>query len=211
MRKQKQSTIAVRVNGRDYEKPFDRGCGACTSPWLAEIDEGLAAGHSYSLIRDSLKGRRPPCPPIDVIAVHVGHLAAPHMAQRREMERHYRESGGDPAEGYTINTVRGMTQLILQRGMTRMASGDIEPESRDVLAALKIQARLDEQAAGERNAAGDAAVWEQAFIEFFDIVRGHLDDRAWDAFLAEVNAAPAVAALRLRKHQQHEQPAVGAA
>ena len=173
----------VLIGGREYPKPFDHTCPVCRSPWLISIDEMLAEGYSYSAIRKMLAGRRPASPREHHIAAHLPHLAEPHRKMRADVEA---SAAGE--EPLSLAGLPEVTRAVISRGFQELAAGRLEVTSRDLVAALRLQAQLDRSDAGGL----DANAWQSAFLEFFALVRKHMNAAQWQAFTAEVYDSPAI-------------------
>lgn len=179
----------VMIGETAFEKPFDARCGACRSPYGADIDQALAEGYSYKMVRSLFAGRRPACPNDAILRAHVscGHLAAPHLKARLAVEQSVAGRGGDSATasaGY-----EEALKAIIQHGAGMLASGLLDVRASDMVAAARLQAQLDARRDGE---GVEASAWQQAFMTFFEIVRHHLSPNQWKAFVAEVYASPEI-------------------
>jgi hypothetical protein len=182
----------VMIGETAYEKPFDATCGACRSPYAPDIDQALAEGYSYKMVRSLFAGRRPKCPNDVILRAHVayGHLAAPHLKARLAVEASVAERGGDSST--TSAGYEEALAAIIQHGTGLLASGMLEVRASDMVAAARLQAQLERARDGE---GVEASVWQGAFMTFFEIVRKHLSPNQWKAFVAEVYASPEVRAV----------------
>jgi hypothetical protein len=182
----------VMIGETAYEKPFDATCGACRSPYAADIDQALAEGYSYKMVRSLFAGRRPKCPNDVILRAHVafGHLAAPHLKARLAVETSVAERGGDSST--TSAGYEEALAAIIQHGTGLLASGMLEVRASDMVAAARLQAQLERARDGE---GVEASAWQAAFMEFFEIVRRHMSHEAWKRFVAEAYASPAIRAV----------------
>jgi hypothetical protein len=189
--------IPVRIGGQDHLKPWDPACPACQSPWLLEIDELLAAGHSCEAITRLLAGRRPPPPEPGGLAPHVIHLAVPH----RDSRLHLEDAAAARGEEHGLSLVRDPDVLdaIIRRGYERMTAGTENPAvMRETLQAMRL--RLDMQRAALEETA-DASEWEEAFLAFFELARRYIPQASYDDFARELSALPVITELRQRRQE----------
>lgn len=181
-------TISIRIGDRDYDKPYDPGCRACTSPWALQIDHWLAAGYPAAWIQQQLAQRRSKLP-VPVLTGHVPHLAPPHLADRERLAPGGKEGDGPAASLGAVNSV------LIRRAFEALVNGDesmAELAPRDLLQALKLQLQIDREE--EARARGTAEEWQQAFAEFFSIARAHLGE-AFGPFLRDVYASQAISRM----------------
>jgi hypothetical protein len=182
----------VMIGEQAFEKPFDATCGACRSPYAADVDQALAEGYSYKMVRSLFAGRRPACPNDAILRAHVayGHLAGPHLKARLAIEESVAQRGGDSST--TSAGHEEALTAILRHGVGLLASGMLEVRASDMVAAARLQAQLERARDGE---GVEASAWQAAFMTFFEIVRRHLSPGQWKAFVAEVYASPEIRAV----------------
>jgi hypothetical protein len=182
----------VMIGETAYEKPFDATCGACRSPYAADIDQALAEGYSYKMVRSLFAGRRPACPNDVILRAHVayGHLAAPHLKARLAVEESVAGRGGDSS--VTSAGYEEALAAIIQHGAGLLASGLLEVRASDMVAAARLQAQIDRARDGE---GVEASVWQAAFMNFFEIVRKHMSQNQWKAFVADAYSSPEIRAV----------------
>jgi hypothetical protein len=171
----KITTLPTRTvllpSGEQADAPYDRTCGACRSPWVAEVDQGLINGLTPAAIRSSLAGRQPGAPNERIIRVHIAHLADGQREVRQLLE--------DPGR-LQVDTSDLLDQ-IYARGWRAMAEGMMEVSSADLMRAMALKAKIDAQ----QQAHASAEAWQAAFMAFFEIVRRYLPPADWAAFQAE--------------------------
>lgn len=183
-------TRIVVIGGREHEKPWDPSCGACRSPWMQSIDACLAEGYSIRNIHKLLAGRRPAVPNEVILRAHIEHLAEPHRKARLAFEE-AAEARGDDTTVTSARTDDALAQVI-RLGNELLAHGELEVSTKDMLAAIKLQAQL----ARERDGEGvEASAWQGAFMSFFEIVRRYLTHDQWKAFVDDVYASPEIRAV----------------
>jgi hypothetical protein len=190
MAKTRQITRRVVIGGREYDKPWDPSCGACRSPWLAQIDAALAEGYSLRQLRKFMAGYRPAIPNEQILRAHIAHLADPHRKARLAFEEAAEARGDDTTSSPA--QLSDALQAIVRTGVENLTHGDLEIQARDMLAAMKLLVQLEAQRNGE---GVEAPAWQAAFMEFFEIVRKHMNPGQWKAFTADVYASPAIRAV----------------
>jgi hypothetical protein len=189
---ERQPQRLVMIGEQAFEKPFDATCGACRSPYAADLDQALAEGYSYKMVRSLFAGRRPRCPNDVILRAHVarGHLAAPHLKARLAVEESVARRGGDSSTA-SAGYEEALAALI-RHGTGLLESGMLEVRASDMVAAARLQAQLERARDGE---GVEASAWQGAFMVFFEIVRKHLSPVQWRAFVAEVYASPEIRAV----------------
>lgn len=178
----------VIIGTEEFEKPYDPSCPVCRSPWHLTIDELISEGYAYGAIRRMLSGRKPRCPNAEHMAGHLPHLAEPHRKLRLQLEEAAAERG-DTNQGLSLVNVSDATKALIQKGYAALAAGEMEVTSRDLLRAMTLQAQLDRTAA---SSSVSTEAWQGVFVEMLGLVRHHLSPAAWQAFVADVYASPAI-------------------
>lgn len=186
----KQLTRRVVIGGKEYDKPWDLNCGACRSPWLAQIDAMLAEGYSLRQIRKHLAGLRPAPPNEQILRTHIAHLADPHRKARLAFEE-AAESRGDDTTAHGAQLTDAL-QAVIRAGTERLAHGELDVQTRDMLAAMKLMEQIERNRTGE---GVEASAWQAALMEFFEIVRKHLTPAQWRAFVIDVYDSPTIRAV----------------
>ncbi len=181
-------SVTIRIGDQDYEKPWVPSCGACTSMWLGQIDNLLAAGWSASSIVSHLRSRRPQPPRAPVITAHVPHLAQPHYEQRVQAER---SRGVELDDGVPVPDLGNVAEIALQKVMSGMASGAIVPPLRDVVSAMRLRQQIAADSAG----LASQEAMQAALMEIFEIARRHLSGPAWEAFTRDIYNSDALVLL----------------
>lgn len=184
------ATRRVVIGGREYDKPWHPGCGACRSPWMINIDSMLAEGYSLRSIRKHLAGRHPAVPNEPILRTHIAHLAEPHRKARMAFEEAAAARGEDTAtSGATIGDALGE---LIRQGHEALVHGEMDLQARDLTRAIQLQMRLEQSRASE---GVEASAWQAAFMEFFEIARRQLSPQQWGAFVTEVYESPAIQAV----------------
>jgi hypothetical protein len=181
--------VVVTEEGTSWEKPFEWSCGACRSPYGDQLDQALAEGWSYKAVQKFFAGRKPACPNMVILRYHVehGHLIPPHLKARLAFE----EAASSRGEDTGSESAKGEDVLaaILRHGNAQLLSGMVDVKASDMVAAVRLQ----EQMAARRDGEGvEASAWQQAFMEFFELVRGHLTPAQWRQFVGDAYSSPAI-------------------
>ena len=183
----KQATRRVVIGGAEYDKPYEYGCGACRSPWLQQIDVMLAEGYALAQIVKHLGGLKPRPPNVEILRAHIPHLAEPHLKARRSFEAEAEARGDDTTtQGARLSDA---LQRVVRAGSERLALGEVVIEPRDMLKATDLLLKIQRSEAAE---GVEASAWQQAFMEFFEIVRRRLTPDQWRSFVAEVYDSPVI-------------------
>lgn len=186
----KTLTRRVVIGGREFDKPWDPACGACRSPWLGHIDSALAEGYSLRQVSKLLAGRRPAVPNETILRSHIQHLAEPHRKARLAFEEAAEARGDDTA--LTPARLEDALDAIIRQGREQLAHGELEVGAKDMIAAMRLVAQMERARDGE---GVEASAWQAAFMEFFELVRRHLDYKQWKAFVQDVYDSPSIRAV----------------
>jgi hypothetical protein len=187
LRSNSLATRRVVIGGQAYDKPWDRDCGACRSPWLAQIDGMLAEGYALRTIRKHLAGLRPAVPNEPILRSHIRHLAEPHRKARLTFEE-AAEARGDDTTTSGATASDALNELIRQ-GQQALVHGELDLQARDLTRAIQLQMQLDRSRASE---GVEASQWQAAMIEFFEISRRIMKPEQWSEFVSEVYASPVI-------------------
>lgn len=173
--------MVVLPDGNAVEAPWVAACGACRSPWIIEIDRGLASGLSLTALRGELRNRHPACPNEQILREHIDHLPVAQREMRRNLED----------AGRTIVGVDEAVREVITRGFRQLAEGTMEISASDWMRALALQDKIN--AADQRVASAEA--WQQAFLAFFEIARRHMSPAEWHSFRSECSVSPEILAV----------------
>lgn len=168
------SMIMVEVAGAQYPMKRVSQCRTCTSPHRRDIERLILEGVSYNLIAEEIGAReetgRWPHPAASSIRKHVieNHMPIGATTERALIERRSKELGRD-LEGHRESLIdyQAANELIIQRGMARMARGELKPTMGDLLNAIRNQHNFA-QAAEE---GVDAAAWQDALLAYMEVVQ----------------------------------------
>lgn len=172
------------ADGTERQAPYDPRCGACRSPWVTAIDQGLMDGLTPEAIKHDLANRRPSCPTIEIIRRHVAHLAQPQRELRQLLD--------DPDRS-AVGVTEALT-LVINSGFQAAADGLMPVSSSDWLKALSLMSKIETQR--ERYASAEA--YQAAFMAFFEICKRYMKPAEWAAFSAECYSSPEILAVSNR-------------
>lgn len=147
-----EGVVMLRVgNGRAPYK-FVTNCNTCQSPHRAYIEEQLAKGIAIATIvrevSDLDHGEQRSAPSWESVK---NHLAKSHMPldlarTRGVMEDRAREVGQAISDEVDIHVdYVAANRLIVQKGIDRIVTGEIQPDVKDVLSATRALADIDRQ------------------------------------------------------------------
>lgn len=181
------SMVMVEVNGQQYPMKRLPTCYTCMSPYRRDIELALIEGQSYrSIAKDiadyEVQPRQPwPHPTPASIRHHVqqNHMPLGPTAERALIEERAREIGRD-LENYGSSLVDHVSanKLVIQRGMTSLARGDLKPTMGDLLTAIRTQQTI-EQAAED---GVDSAAWQEALVAYMEVAQQFIPHDAIQAY-----------------------------
>lgn len=206
-----QSTVAIRVGDREYDKPYDPACPVCASPVMLQVDTLLSYGWTYERIRDYMGSMRPAgvrVASVSALRRHIAHLAAPHAEARRQLEEDAAARGMSTDSGSSPVSTADLARLTLQKAYQNLQDNGSEASVRDAALMLKLQREIDrdEQA---RQAQGDVEQWRRAVQELLWLCRKHLGPN-WAAFAADVRGNETLLALMPRREETADDDAAAA-
>ena len=108
---------------------------------------------------------------------------------------------GPALPAFEVASTPALLQLLIQRGYERLAAGEMTISSKDLLAALRLQAQFG---ALRRDQPGDRA-WQDAMVTLLDAAKEHLGPDRFRDFLADVRDRPG---LRVAGSQHGQQAAL---
>lgn len=192
--------LNVRVGDTTVPYKTEPGCKVCASgQHRLGIESRIAAGEVYSAIVRALPADLGLTPRNLADHYRNGHTGAQHAAVRLVTARKA-ESTSRAVESLTeaVAGNLGFAHAVVGRVQQRMARGDVEPEVRDALAALRLIAQA-EMAAGERHTADEFITVMLILIE---MAREIMTPAQWDTWTDGLAANPLLRDLMA----QHEPP-----
>lgn len=165
------SVVMIDVGGRQYPMRTVNQCRTCMSPYRLEIEQAILEQRSYQSIAAILTDRTPghlPNPGSQSVRDHVrkGHMPIGPTAERALVEERAQAIGRD-IETYTAGLANYATvnELVIQRGMDRLASGQLQPTMTELLAAIRMQHTIE--AVSEEGL--DSAAWQEAMMIYMEV------------------------------------------
>lgn len=207
------SIIQVEVHGRKYDAVSHRACHTCTHPARAEIEMKIVQGHTYRSIADMYSGTEWTQPDGEVITLpsvawgaifhHFKNKHLPtELAVLRTIADNRAVEMGQNYEAQVDHIVDGHTfaQQVLTKTQQRLASGELQPDLKDGLAAAKLIQEIEQGATGSV----DAEAWSQAFIVYFEHARRFMDDETWKRFSEALSTDPILLGIQRRQNASPE-------
>lgn len=195
------SLVMTRIGGQDYPLRSEPNCKTCQSPQRLFVEAELVRGRSYRSIARSLDGLpagEKGHPSHESIANHVkqGHVPVAQSVQRRIIERRAIEVGRSiEADEDVLADHVTVSQMIVQRGLEKVADGTLDLKASDIIAASRFLHDVEKSAGGEVN----AEVWVEAVMEYMEIAQQFIPPAAWTAYSAALNQSPVLRALAERQ------------
>lgn len=194
------SMIMVEVNGQQYPMKTVTQCRTCMSPYRRQIEQYLIEGMSYGWIATEVSGyeKRPnqrfDHPTLYSIREHVArnHMPLGPTAERALIEQRSQEIGRD-LEGYqgSLADYAAANQLIISRGMAKMARGELSPSMGDLLNAVRMQHSI-EQAKEE---GVDSAAWQEALVAYMEVAQQFIPQESIQAYGQALAKHPVLRAM----------------
>lgn len=191
------SVVMVEVNGTVYPMRTESRCFTCQSPYRLEIERLLCAGASYQSIADTMQGRPQGPEPHPGRANLRHHVTAKHMPlgrtiQRALIEEQAAEIGANVEVAATslINHIAA-NRMIMQRGMERLVSGEMEPTVAETQAAIRFEHAV-QQSLGEDLG---SAEWQAALMAYMEVASKFIPQAQMGAYGQALSSHPVLGAL----------------
>lgn len=167
------SVVMVDVGGRQYPMKTIAQCRTCMSPYRLEIEQAILEQHSYMSIAMAVVDRAPgrlPNPGHQSIRDHVlkNHMPIGPTAERALVEERAKTIGRnieDYASG--LADYASVNKIIVQRGMDRLARGELQPSMSELLTAIRMQHAIE--ATTEEGL--DSAAWQEALVAYLEVAQ----------------------------------------
>jgi hypothetical protein len=194
------SMIMVEVNGQLYPMKRVTQCRTCMSPYRQEIEQLVIEGNSYRMIAESIKDRprapqqRLPHPGLDSVHTHVmnNHMPIGPTTERALIERRSKEIGRDLMDhGESLVDYVTANEVIIQRGMNRLSSGELKPSMGDLLTAIRNQHAISQAVEG----GVDAAAWQEALVAYMEVATQFVPAEFLGAYGEALSRHPVLRAL----------------
>lgn len=167
------SVVMVEIGGRKYPMKTVPQCRTCMSPYRLEIEQAILEQRSYQKIADIVADREPgslPNPSYQSIRDHVnkGHMPIGPTAERALVEARAKDIGRD-IENYAAGLAdyASVNEIIIQRGMDRLARGELNPSMAELLTAIRMQHAI--QSSSEEGI--DAQAWQEALMAYMEVAQ----------------------------------------
>jgi hypothetical protein len=187
----------VEVNGQKYPMKTIPQCRTCMSPYRLEIEQAILEQRSYQKIADAVADREQgslPNPGYQSIRDHVnkGHMPIGPTAERALVEQRAKQIGRD-IENYAAGLAdyRSVNQIIIQRGMDRMARGELQPSMSELLTAIRLEHAME--TATEDGV--DAQAWQEALVAYMEVAQQFIPQELFPAYGQALSQHPVLRAL----------------
>lgn len=189
--------VMIEVNGQKYPMRTVPQCRTCMSPYRLEIEQAVLEQRSYQKISDAVADREPghlPNPGSQSIRDHVnkGHMPIGPTAERALVEARAKEIGRD-IESYAsgLADYRSVNQIIIQRGMDRLARGELKPTMPELLAAIRQEHAME--STSEEGVTQEA--YQQAIIAYMEVAQQFIPQEHFQAYGQALARHPVIRAL----------------
>ena len=178
------SVVMIEVNGQRYPMRTVQQCRTCMSPYRLEIEQAILEQRSYQKISDAVADREPgtlPNPGYQSIRDHVrkGHMPIGPTAERALVEARAEQIGRD-IESYAsgLADYRSVNQIIIQRGMDRLARGELKPSMSELLTAIRMEHSME--TASDQGV--DAQTWQEALLTYMEVAQAFIPPEHFQAY-----------------------------
>lgn len=191
------SVLMVEVNGRTYPLKRVAQCRTCMSPYRMEIEQAILEQHSYQQIALVVADREPgrlPNPSRQSIRDHVnnGHMPIGPTAERALVESRAKQIGRDIEEHATsLANYATVNEIIINRGMERLARGELRPSMSELLTAIRMQHAIE----STTDEGLDSAAWQQALVAYMEVAQQFIPVDSLQAYGAALAQHPVLRAL----------------
>jgi len=143
------------------------------SPHRLEIEQAILEGRAYGKIAAVVSERDPgilPNPSYQSIRDHVnrGHMPIGPTADRALVEQRAKDIGRD-IEQYAAGLAdyRSVNQIIIQRGMDRLARGELRPSMSELLTAIRMEHSMESSS----DQGVDSEAWQGALVAYMEVAQ----------------------------------------
>lgn len=202
------SVVMVDIGGRKYPMKTVSQCRTCMSPYRLEIEQAILEQHGYMTIANALVGREPgrlPNPGHQSIRDHVlkNHMPLGPTAERALVEQRAEQIGRD-IETHTAGLANYATvnEIIVQRGMERLARGELQPSMSELLTAIRMQHAIESTSEDGL----DAAAWQEALVAYMEVAARFIPPESLQAYGQALTQNPVLKAMMTGNRHQQEEP-----
>lgn len=190
------SMVMTVVNGRQYPMRSVYNCRTCQSPHRQFIEDELIRGRSYTAIArqvaDLPEGPMPH-PSNQGVAAHVqnGHMPVPHEQRRGIIEKRARDIGKSIDTDENLVDYVAANHLVVQRGVERLASGEIDVDTRDLLSAISILHKIETTSPEGY----DVEAYQEAMFVYMEVAQKFMPREVFDAYGKALRRNPILRAI----------------
>lgn len=211
---QSKSIVQVKVGSREYSMVRSTRCAVCMHPGRFTIEEKMLLNFGYPAIVRFIAeqpeirkddGSVETWPELTRTQL-INHRNAGHVAANAEILHEFAQRRAEIL-GFDFETSSGAltdhyigVQMVLQDGIERLVRGEIKPEVKDLLAASKMLADL------ENNNKQDATIeqYQELIPLFFAVVQKRVPAETFKVIMGEIQTHPVV-----KKYQQQQKAIEG--
>lgn len=185
------SVVQVKIGNKIVDARKIKSCLTCNHPARMAIEEMLLHGESYqaiirrySEVEYNVAGRRQTLPKLDyqVLRAHYknGHMPLEAAVVRDLIEKRAAEIGSDYEEiGERFADRVLFARMVVAKGQQRLATGEIQPDVKETLAAAKFLQDVEDASRGVEG----TEIWAQAMEVYFTVARKVMNDELWGRFV----------------------------
>lgn len=198
---QPESMVMVKVGKKTVPAKHVPNCKVCSSPHRRWIEAQLLKGYSYSKIAQGVAtfpddgGHHPKS---GSIGGHVknGHLPLDTDTQRQMIEERAKRIGRSiEDDAYSLVDHVVVNDMILQRGFERMLAGEIEPDVKDLAAAIKARHAIE----ADLEQGFDIEAYQQALFTYLEIAQEFIPPEAFAEYGKALNENPILRAITAKQ------------
>lgn len=196
------SMITYRMGGRDYPLRSVATCKVCRSPSRFEIERELVSGRTYATIARAVSDTDPDINPRNIRDHYAnGHLPMEQEASRRIIEKRAVMMGRSVEEGVdSIVSGLAVAEVVVQKGFEAIARGELRPDMKDVLMAVKILETF-----GTGSDGTDESLYVEAYMIFHETASQVMSQEQFADFGRRLNANPSLRRLVAIANKQMEE------
>lgn len=191
------SVVMVEIGGRKYPMKTAPQCRTCMSPHRLEIEQAILEGRSYGKIAAVVAEREPgvlPNPSYQSLRDHVnrGHMPIGPTADRALVEQRASQIGRDIEEyAAGLADYRSVNQIIIQRGMDRLARGELRPSMSELLTAIRLEHTMETST----DQGVDADAWQGALVAYMEVAQKFIPPEALQSYGQALAQHPVLRAM----------------
>jgi hypothetical protein len=192
--------MLTRIGGREYPIKSVPTCRTCQHPQRDEIENAMLDGKSMLSILKSLPEDKKR-PSYDGIRAHFknGHMPLDAAVQVALIERNAVRQGLkiEEAVDSLVDHIT-VAEMVVQKGFSRMQSGEIAPDMTDTLNAVKIVEQIQSRVQGDM----DEQMWVSATMSMLEDARAIMTPAQWEQYGQKLKNNPILKALSDKQSAQ---------